>query len=96
MSKVLKRSAEVLKIENEYQIERLRVSQAYDRMIDEEVERWLAGNRKADDCDFLPEMRSHNKRVIDINRRRDKHLAALKERMLASLRIIQILQQSMS
>ena len=93
---ILKNSAEVLKLENEYQMEKLRVAQAYDRMVDEEVERWLAGNRTVADCDFLPEMKRHNKRVIDINKRREKHLAALKERLLASFRIVKLQQQSMS
>lgn len=96
MSATLRGTAEALKLQNDYQMEKLRVSMAYDRLVDEEVERWLAGNRTVSDSDFLPEMKMHNKRVIDINKRREKHLAALKERLLASFRIVKLQQQSMS
>lgn len=93
---ILKNSAEVLKLENEYQMEKLRVAQAYDRLVDEEVERWLAGNRTVADCDFLPEMKRHNKRVIDINRRRDNHLKALKDQFLASCRVLKLQKQGLA
>lgn len=92
----LRKTAEVLKLQNDYQMEKLRVSMAYDKLVGEEVERWLAGNRTVADCDFLPEMKRHNKRVIDINRRRDNHLKALKDLFLASCRVLKLQKQGLA
>lgn len=93
MSSILKRSAAVLKLQNEYQMDKLKASIAYDNEVEAEVERWHEVYMQLADCDFLPEMKRHNKRVIDINKRREKHLKALKDRLLVSLRVVKLQQQ---
>lgn len=93
MSSVLKKSAEVLKLQNEYQMEKLRIKEAYDRQVEEEVERWIESNKTVDDRDFLPEMRRHNRRVCAINTKREKHLEILKDILVLNLQVVKIQQE---
>ena len=89
---ILKNSAEVLKLENEYQMEKLKIAMAADEEVDREVEKWLSIKATINDADFIPEMKKHNRRIIDINRRRTNKLAELKERLLASFHTIKLQQ----
>lgn len=93
MSSVLKESAEVLKFQNEYQMEKLRIAEAYDAEVDAEVEKWLATKKTVGIRRFLPEMRRHNRRVCAINTKREMHLEILKDILLLNFRIVKLKQE---